>query len=366
MKYKKNRPVYGRIPIDYAPMQDLSIDIKDMPTAFGGYQYLLVITCDQTNFTIVTPLRTRDVQSVAKVLIYKVIYLFGPPRQIICNEAAKFTSHMVQAILPMLNCKLKVISPYNHGSSKVERQIKTVSDIIVEHLWDKGQMWPLFVTTAAYAMNTFASKTLNGFSPFQLVFVCDALDLTSLSLPKIDTFPVVNREYYYLLLARAQMVGRLLLEWRTQQALEFENRNRQFTKEEIFEDDQMVYLLASHSSALQMSTIKFRQDFIGPLFIDTTLNKTHYRLKDATGLLLDGTYHMNHIKKGLVCTPQDVTQKMVQKVLCMVLVLLWTMPLFMAKHTMKTKYITKQQVNYREEDEIINKPLSCTALICNE
>ena len=42
------------------------------------------------------------------------------------------------------------------------------------------------------------------------------------------------------------------------------------------------------------------------------------------------------------------------------------MPLFVAKHSMKTKYTTKQQVNYREEDEIINKPLSCTELICNE
>ena len=64
----------------------------------------------------------------------------------------------------------------------------------------------------------------------------------SLSFPKIDTIPVVYREYYNLLLVRAQMVGRLLLDWRTQQALEFENRNQQFTKEEIFEDDQMVYL----------------------------------------------------------------------------------------------------------------------------
>ena len=151
----------------------------------------------------------------------------------------------------MLNCQLKVISTYNHGSSKVERQIKTVSDIIV----DKGQMWPLFMTTAAYAMNTFASKALNGFSSFQLVFVHDPPDLTSLSFPKIDIIPVAYREYYNLLLARAQMVGRLLLEWRTQQALEFENRNRQFTKEEIFEDNQMVYLLAPHSSALQMSTM---------------------------------------------------------------------------------------------------------------
>ena len=76
----------------------------------------------------------------------------------------------------MFNCKLKVIVPYNHTSSKVERQIKTISDIIVKHLWDKGQMWPMFVTTAAYAMNTFVSEALNGFSPFQLVFVHNPLD----------------------------------------------------------------------------------------------------------------------------------------------------------------------------------------------
>ena len=33
-KYMKNRPIYGRIPVDYTPMQDLSIDIKMMPQAF--------------------------------------------------------------------------------------------------------------------------------------------------------------------------------------------------------------------------------------------------------------------------------------------------------------------------------------------
>ena len=108
-----------------------------MPITFSGYQYILVKTCDQTNFTVVTPLRSRDAQSVAEALIYRVIYLFAPPRQIICDEAAEFTPHIVQAILHMLNCKLKVISPCNHGSSKVKRQIKTISDIIVKYLWDK-------------------------------------------------------------------------------------------------------------------------------------------------------------------------------------------------------------------------------------
>ena len=68
----------------------------------------------------------------------------------------------------------------------------------------------------------------------------------------------------------------------------------------------MVYLLAPHSLALQTNTMKFKQDFIGPLFIDTALDKTHYRLKDATGLLLDSTYHVNQIKKGSEHTQQGI------------------------------------------------------------
>ena len=71
----------------------------------------------------------------------------------------------------------------------------------------------------------------------------------------------------------------------------------------------MVYLLAPHASALQTNTMKFKQDFIGPLCIDTALDRTHYRLKDMTGLLLDGTYHVNRIKKGSAHTPLGIVNK---------------------------------------------------------
>ena len=158
-------------------------------------------------------------------------------------------------------------------------------------------------------MNTFTSEALSGLSPFQLVFLRDPPDLISLSFPKIDTIPVKHREYYNLLLARAQFVGNMLLEWRTKQALEYESRSNKFQNEEIFQDNQMVYLLALHASALQMNTMKFKQEFIGPLFVDIALEKTHYRLKDATGLLLDGTYHMNRIKKGSAHTPLGIVDK---------------------------------------------------------
>ena len=90
------------------------------------------------------------------------------------------------------------------------------------------------------------------------------------------------------------MIGRLLLEWRTQQALEYEKKNKQYTNKEIFQNG----IFARTSFVSITDTTKFKQDFIGPLFIDTASDKTHYRLKDATWLLLDGMYHMNRIKKG--------------------------------------------------------------------
>ena len=130
-KSTKNRPVYGQIPVDYGPMQDLLIDIKTMPQAFGGYHLLLVITCNQTNFTIAVPLRDRQTQTIAEALIYRVIYLFGPPRWIVCDEAAEFTSAIIQAFLTMLNCRLKVISPYNHGSSNVKDRLRQLVKLLL-------------------------------------------------------------------------------------------------------------------------------------------------------------------------------------------------------------------------------------------
>ena len=50
----------------------------------------------------------------------------------------------------------------------------------------------------------------------------------------------------------------MLLEWRTKQALEYESKAKKFRNEEIFQDNQMVYLLAPHASALQMNTTKIQ------------------------------------------------------------------------------------------------------------
>ena len=111
---------------------------------------------------------------------------------------------------------------------------------------------------------------------------------------------------------------------------------------------------------------------------------------------MDGTYHVNQIKKGSACTPQgivstfdgyekvlkntllnkfaietldnkiqEVTLEDGSKNLIIFLALLWIMPQFMAKRSVMTKFRKMHKVNYRQEDDIVNSPHSCTSLKCS-
>ena len=102
-------------------------------------------------------------------------------------------------------------------------------------------------------------------------------------------------------------------------------------------------------------------------------------------------YHVNHITGGSACTPQGIVntfddyEKALKNTLLNKLAiespdnkfvdvtlkdgskgLTYCPCTLMTKHNMKAKYMTMQKVNYREEDKIINKPLLCTELVCNE
>ena len=78
------------------------------------------------------------------------------------------------------------------------------------------------------------------------------------------------------------------------------------TNIKTFNENDIVYLLAPHASALQSNAQKFRQDYVGPLAIDTKIDDTHYLLKDITGHTLKGDYHINRLKRTSEITPEGV------------------------------------------------------------
>ena len=81
------------------------------------------------------------------------------------------------------------------------------------------------------------------------------------------------------------------------------------TNIETFQPNDLVYLLAPYSSSLQSKAQKSRQDYIGPLAIDTKLDDT--RIKRAKEVMPDGladTYEQLRNHKGLpndACAPSQ-------------------------------------------------------------
>ena len=60
--------------------------------------------------------------------------------------------------------------PYNHQSLQAEHGIKSLSAILMKHLMNSDQMWPKYLSLAAFAYNTFNTPNLANYSPYELVF----------------------------------------------------------------------------------------------------------------------------------------------------------------------------------------------------
>ena len=199
-KNTKQRLYYSHIPTEYIPCKNLAVDLKKMPMGILYYEYLLIVTCEKTNFVHAIPLQNRQTQTIADALLHWVCFLTGPPTKLSIDQDSALTSQVIKELLTSLECTMQIISPWNHSSSKAERQIQTIGNMINKHLMQKGASWPLYAAVSAYAMNTFTSTALQGLSPFELVFARKLQQLTSFEIPKITSFPVEYREFFRLLL----------------------------------------------------------------------------------------------------------------------------------------------------------------------
>ena len=76
-------------------------------------------------------------------------------------------------------------------------------------------------------------------------------------MPKLNSIEPQYREFFKLLMEKLKMYRDMDLEWRTLQALDFRNKNRMLTNIETFAANDIVYLLAPHTTALQSNAQKF-------------------------------------------------------------------------------------------------------------
>ena len=108
-KNTKHRPYYGRIPTEYVPCENLAVDLKKMPMGILKYEYLLIATCEKTNFVYAIPLQNRKTQTIADALLHRVFCLTGPPTKLSIDQDSALTSQVIKELLTSLECTMQVI-----------------------------------------------------------------------------------------------------------------------------------------------------------------------------------------------------------------------------------------------------------------
>ena len=159
-KYDLNEPT----------MSNISMDIKYMPNSENGFNYILVMLCEISNFMVTAPLYTATSPEICKALQDNLISVFGTLVKLICDQDPAFMSHLTQTMLQSYRTKLITVSPTNHKSLLAEHGIKSLANIIMKHLTGLGLDWDIYCKPAMLVYNSYASPNLADISPFELVF----------------------------------------------------------------------------------------------------------------------------------------------------------------------------------------------------
>ena len=298
-KPKLNEPKihYPRIPLDYRPMARFSMDVKHMPKSNLGYAYILVCTCESTNWIVGIPIADEQAETIADALFYKIICTYGTPKAVICDEGSAFTSNLMQVYFHTLNIKPYYISPMNHGSNRSERYIRTLGDMICKYLTGSGFNWPLFVAQLCYAMNTQISL-VTGFTPYEMIFHTKPPDLMKFDFnPDEDNISVTAQKYMQIMKQKAEMIQAMIKERKTNEAQSQYYRDLlKHPDRKVYRVGDLVYLYHGYGSELHAPAKKFQKNWIGPLKIQSILDDTHYYVSDWMGHLAPIVVHVHRLK----------------------------------------------------------------------
>ena len=289
---------YVRIPENYRPMSSISIDCKYMPPSKMGYRYILLCTCEITNFVVAVVLSDLTSTTLFDALLLRVISIFGNPDRIISDEGSSLTGEVFQTLYKCFRIKPVIVSPQNHGSLRTERYIQTMNNMMCKHLEEQGEDWPLYVYPCTMAMNTFVSPR-TGYSPYEMVFLHPPPDVTQLDYDptKIKGKDTSVVEYMDIMKQRYNVIKRLAIKRRlTLQETEYYREQRQHPNHRPFAKGDLALFYNPTASNLKTPSKKLIKPWLGPVKIQGIFDKTHYLIADWDGKIDPRIIHENRLK----------------------------------------------------------------------
>ena len=160
-------PLRPSQPMDY-PWQRIALDIAQLPSCHG-YEFVLVVVDYFSKWVEAFPLRNKSASTIAKVLLENVIFRFGTPEYLHSDNGKEFVAEIVHDLSKTASIYQTHTPSYApRGDGQVERQIRTLKDMLSSYYRDHGQWYP-YLHACLCALRSTTHET-TGFSPYEILF----------------------------------------------------------------------------------------------------------------------------------------------------------------------------------------------------
>ena len=201
-------------------------------------------------------------------------------------------------IFHRLDIKIKAIAPYNHQSLQAEHGIKSLTQIVTEHLTSLGQMWTKYLSLATFAYNTFNSPNIGNYSPYELTFGRKPKLLLNVNSNPDIKVSKNFKEYYELLNKRINYLQDILFNFKSQR-LAMINKDRGNFQ---YKGGDLAYIISPLTSQLRTNSQKITVKYVGPVVVYKIVDPHNYLLMRLDGIILKGIFEHEGLKPTIIRT----------------------------------------------------------------
>lgn len=298
-----NREWTPRTVEQFSPFHRVFMDFKVMPKTIDDYRYVLVMVCEVTRFCIAVPMKTRTAQETAEAIVSGLCLPYRTPKVIVCDQDTSFKNHLMEFLARLLHVNLHYVQVMGHESSKAERFVGVISNLLVSKLGHNYEIWPKALPYVCKAYNSSKVIGLN-YSPHYLVFLHEDRSLLDAAERPFEQYCSSKDEYIALMKDRFKIVSDIVQERHNaaQQLQCISHEVKHGHKFKQLKKGDLVYLLCPTSTALYKSE-KLKFNYVGILYIYDIVNQNEYILSTVKNEILVGSYHLNRLKKGSIALP---------------------------------------------------------------
>ena len=298
--FVRNCPLCAQSKLDpnhkRAPLQSIEVNepfvfwamdyMGPLPETSRGNKHLLVVMDHFTKWCEVFATTDQKAQTVAEILVSRVFSRFGPPTVLHSDQGRNFESNLMKEVCNLMGIhKSRTTAYHPQCDGQVERQNRTLQDMLSAFVSQNRDDWDLWVDLAVYAYNTSTHES-TGYSPYELVFGRVARTPVEVDLGIPLKHPASQTEYSESVRQHLHSVQKVAQEHLEQSRLNQKATGLSSAKWRPLAVGQSVWLR-------RPKTWKFGKRWVGPYKIQANTG-VNYTIRSKEGK--DMVVHHNNVK----------------------------------------------------------------------